>query len=250
MATIRQHVDSLTANIEAIENQRPQLRRALSKNEETYRWLRYDSGKEIEAATVTSLDDQFRQMMTGDSEPGGSVQPSLTQDDMLRYPHTLILLSSGVVAVGKLLGGSLTSYLPSVQLIREDYDSAAQRVEHSVGYLQQHGPSHLRPEILSLVQEVLVMGGKEGGFWRDLDTRLELVGTEQRLITANGRILDELLHEVDLLVDEVNRRSDARTASAAQAGTTWRVVFLMIGIVGVLGTLAAAGYFGTGGSRT
>ena len=147
------------------------------------------------------------------------------------------------------MGGSLTSFPESVQLIREDYDAEAQRMEYSVAYLSEHGGSNLQPDAIPLVEELLAFGGEDGNFWRDLDVRLAMVDAEREQIAANGELLEDLLHGVDLLVADVNRRSAADAASATQAINTWRIIILAIGVTGGLATLVAAGYFGARGNR-
>ena len=249
---IRQHADSLAANIQQVENRRPELRSLLSENRNNYRSLRYDTNKKLEAALVTSLDDQFHHMMNGHNQPAATAQPqggSLSRNDVLRYHHIFNLLDSGHIGVGKLLGGSLTSFPESVQLIREDYDAEAQRMEYSVAYLSEHGGSNLQPDAIPLVEELLAFGGEDGNFWRDLDVRLAMVDAEREQIAANGERLEDLLHGVDLLVADVNRRSAADAASATQAINTWRIIILAIGVTGGLATLVAAGYFGARGNR-
>ncbi len=251
-AAIRQHADSLAANIQLIESRRPELRRLLSENRNNYRSLRYDTNKKLDAALVTSLDDQFHHIMNGHDRPATTAQESvgsLSPDDVLRYHHIFNLLDSGHVGVGKLLGGSLTSFPESVQLIREDYDAEAQRMEYSVAYLSEHSAANLRPDVIPLVEELLALGGEDGNFWRDLDVRLEMVDAEREQIAANGEILEALLHGVDLLVDDVNQRSAANAGLAAQTISTWRVMILAVGAAGVLATLVTAGYFVARGNR-
>jgi hypothetical protein len=252
VAGIRQHTDALVASVEEVERRRPELRQRLSENRSNYRSLRYGIGKEIDIALVTSLDDQFDHMMSAYGRSGTTGPASagtLSREDVLSYHHIFNLMGSAGHGVGKLLGGSLTSFPESVQLIREDYDAMAQRMEHSVAFLSEHGASSLQPDAIPLVEELLAYGVEDGVFWRDLDVRLTLVEAEQRQLADNGRILKDLLHGVDLLVDEVGLRSAVVADSAAQTVNTWRVVILVVGALAVLATLVSAGYFGTRGHR-
>ena len=250
--TIRQHIDSLAYNIELIEAARPELLSLMSESLANYRKIRFELKKKLDAALVTSLDDQFHYLVAGyngTAPLSGSAADRLSLDDIWQYHHIFNLVESQRLGMGVLLGASVSLFPQNAQLIREDYHGAAQRMATSVKYLDNNTPATLQPDAIPLAREVLDLGGEEGSVWQTLDVKLDMIVEERRLIAANDVLLEELLHEVDLLVDDVNRRSSANTASATQALSMWRVLILAIGVTGVLGTLAAAAYFGTRASR-
>jgi hypothetical protein len=87
-------------------------------------------------------------------------------------------------------------------------------------------------------------GEGEGNVFQAMDARLNLVSSENELIAANKAILDELLREVDALVEDV-RQGDS--GSGQTADTPERGILLALGVIGVLGTLLIAGYYGSRG---
>ena len=66
---------------------------------------------------------------------------------------------------------------------------------------------------------------------------------ERELIAESRQIHAGLQAELDGLVDDVQRRSAAAKDDSSQVASTGRIVVLIIGIVGAVGALLAAGYF-------
>ena len=252
VARIRRHAETLVSNIELIESGRPDLLRLHIESQADHRRINYDINKPLAAALQTSLDDQLDRIVKGDGDPGDPSQwtsNTFTADEALRYHHLFNLVEAEQTAVNKMKATTLIYVSHIVAMIREDYDAAAQRIETSIEYLTQHGPKTLDPQVIPLSREMLRMGGGEENVWDKLDIRLEKIATERALIAGNQRVLDELLQELDALVMDVSQRADAVSSTPPPAVSTPRIILLVIGIVGVVGTLLAAGYFGSRGRR-
>ena len=247
-ASIRNRFDVLAANLAEIEQERPEILRQLRESQANHRRLNYEINKPLEAALVTSLDEQLDRMIKGEGDPGDPSQwasNTLGAGDALRYHHLFNLVEAERTAVNKLKGGSLTVNPHIVAMIREDYDSAAQRMETSIAWLGRHGPATMEPQVIPLAAEVLQLGGGEQNLWDQLHARLAKSSQEQALIAANERVLDELHGELDALVADVSARVDTAATAPTRTVTTERIVLLVVAAVGIVGTLVAVGYSGS-----
>ena len=130
----------------------------------------------------------------------------------------------------------------TAMVIREAYDSTAQRINNSVGYLAENGVPRIDPQLIPLVRQMISAGGGEGNVFQAMDAHLNLVSSENELIAANKAILDELLREADALVEDVRQGT---SISGQAAGTLERGVLLALGGIGMLGTLPIGGYCGS-----
>ena len=77
-----------------------------------------------------------------------------------------------------------------------------------------------------------------------MDAQLNLVTMESDLSAANKATLEELLREVDALVEDVR---EGTSDSGQAAGSPERGILLALGVIGVLGTLLIAGFYGSRG---
>ena len=197
VALIRQHVGALTANIELIEAGRPDYLRLQQEGQATFRYLYYEVSKPLDAALVTSIDDQLYRMVMG------SVNP--TADDTLVYHHLFNLMESSRMLVSKMRAASNTSNPRVTPLLHEDHDSAHQRVSSSLEYLSRHGTGTLAPEVMDLSAEILELGRGEDNIWDKMYDRQAKEVEEGELMDINQQLLDDLLRELDALVVEVSQ---------------------------------------------
>ena len=205
-ARIQQHIATLSSNIERIQAGRPELMSLHRDSQADHRRLNYEISKPLDAALVTSLDDQLDRMVRGE---GTSVVPSewhhktLTAGEALLYHHLFNLVEAERMLLNKMKAASITASPQIMGMINEDYDSASQRMETSLNYLARHSPATLDPSVIPLSRELLDLGGGERNLWDKMYSRLGKAATERGLIAANQRVLDELLQELDLLVADV-----------------------------------------------
>ena len=246
---IRQQVNLLTANVSQIEDERPALLEAILAGERSWQQLLFSTNQKLLPAISSSLDNQFYYMMTGrsdfrDSEPAAS--DTLSEDEYLRYWHLATLLEWTFSAHRSLLAANLSSQDDPTRLANneESFDTAAQRMEHSIAYLAENGGPDLDPELIPLASRLLGAGAGEDSALDAMRLRASMVARERELIDANRQILAGLQWEVDGLVEEVKQSSAGAEDTYGQAVSNGRIIILVIAIVGVVGTLLAAGYFG------
>ena len=197
VALIRQHVGALAANIELIEAGRPDYLRLQQEAQANFRYLNYEISKPLDAALVTSIDDQLYRMVMG------SVNP--TADDTLVYHHLFNLMESSRMLVSKMRAATSSTNPRITALLHEDHDAAHQRVSSSLEYLSRHGAGTLAPEVMDLSAEILELGRGEDNIWDKMYDRQAKDVREGELMAANQEILDELLRELDALVAEVSQ---------------------------------------------
>ena len=204
--SMRKHVAHLASNIERIQVGRPALLSLHQESRVDHRRLNYEISKPLDAALVTSLDDQLDRMVRGDGDsgdPAGWHHNTLTAGEAILYHHLFNLVEAERMLLNKMKAASITASPQIMGMINEDYDSAAQRMESSLDYLTTHSPATLDSSVIPLSRELLDLGGGERNLWDKMYSRLGKSAAEQALIAANKNVLDEFLQELDLLVAEM-----------------------------------------------
>ena len=246
---IGQQVDLLTANVSRIEDERPALLEAVLAGERSWQQLLFSTNRKLLPAISSSLDNQFYYVMTGRSDFRGAepaASSTLSEEEYLRYWHLATLMEWTFSAHRSLLAANLSSQDDPTRLANneESFDTAAQRMEHSIAYLAKKGGPDLHPEVIPLANRLLAAGAGENSALDDMRLRASMVARERQLIQANRQILAGLQGEVDGLVEEVKQSSAAAAGRYGQAVSNGRIIILVIAIVGIVGTLLVAGYSG------
>ena len=243
---IGRQVDLLTANVSRIEDERPALLEAILAGERSWNQLLFSTNQKLLPAISTSLDNQFHYMMTGrsefrDAEPAAS--GTLSEDEYLRYWHLATLFEWTFSAHRSLLAANLSSQDDPTRLANneESFDTAAQRLNHSIAYLAENGGPDLIPEVIPLTNRLLGAGAGENSALEAMRLRASSVAQERQQIAANRQILARLQGELDGLVAEVEQSSGAAEEWHGQAVSNGRIIILVMAIVG---TLLTAGYIG------
>ena len=245
---IGQQVDLLTDSVSRIEEERPALLEAILAGERSWQQLLFSTNQKLLPAISSSLDNQFYYVMTGRSEfrdAESGVTGTLSEDEYLRYWHLATLLEWTFSAHRSLLAANLSSQDDPTRLANneESFDTAAQRMGHSISYLAENGGPDLNPEVIPLANRLLAAGAGEDSALDAMRLRASMAARERELIEANRQILAGLQREVDGLVAEMKQSSAAAADRHAQAVSNGRIIILAIAIVGVVGTLVFAGYF-------
>ncbi len=246
---IRQQIELLTANVSRIEDERPALLEAVLAGESSWQQLLFSTNQKLLPAISSSLDNQYYYMMTGRSEfrdGEASGAGTLSDEEYLRYWHLATLLEWTFSAHRSLLAANLSSQDDPTRLANneESFDTAAQRMEHSIAYLARNGGPDLHPEVIPLANRLLGAGAGEDSALNAMRVRASMAAQERELIQANRQILAGLQWEVDGLAAEVRQSSVVAADEYGGAVSGGRVIVLVIGIVGIVGTVLAAGYFG------
>ena len=251
---IRQQVALLTANVSRIEDERSALLEAILAGERSWQQLLFSTNQKLLPAISSSLDNQFYYLMTGKSDfrdAGPVASGTLSEEEYLRYWHMATLFEWTFSAHRGLLAANLSSQDDPTRLANneESFDTAAQRMKHSIAYLAEKGGPDLDPEVIPLANRLLGAGAGENSALDAMRLRASMVARERQLIGANRQILAGLQGEVDGLVAEVSQGSAAGSDRYGQAVSNGRTIILVIAVVGIVGTLLVSGYSGFKSSR-
>ena len=246
---IRQQVALLTANVSRIEDERPALLAAILAGERSWQQLLFSTNWKLLPVISSSLDNQFYYVMTGKSDfrdAAPAASGTLSEEEYLRYWHLATLMEWTFSAHRSLLAANLSSQDDPTRLANneESFDTAAQRMEHSIAYLAENGGPDLDPEVIPLANRLLAAGAGENSALDAMRLRASMVARERQLIAANRQVLAGLQGEVDGLVAAVQQSSAAAAGRYGQAASNGRIIILVIAIVGIVGTLLVAGYSG------
>ena len=242
---IGQQVTLLMANASRIEDERPALLEAILVGERDWQELSLSTNYELFPAIGKSLDNQFYYLVTGrsdfrDGDPSNS--DHLSEEEYLRYWHMATLMESLSRGYWTLDFANRLTIPALATRVEETFDTAAQRMERSIAYLADNGGPDLDPEVIPLANRLLDAGSGADSALDAMKLRTAMVAQERKLIGANPQILAGLQGEVDGLVAEVKQNVAAASAGYEQAATNGRIIILVIGVVGIVGTLLVAGY--------
>lgn len=243
---IGRQINQLTANVSRIENGRPALLEGILTGARNWQQLSLSTNYELLPAIGSSLDNQFYSMMKGRSDfrdGDSSGTDRLSEEEFLRYWHMATLMESVSRGYWTLdFANRLT--IPGVtDRVEETFDTAAQRIERSIGYLAENGGPDLVPEVIPLATRLLYAGPGEDSALDAMKLRTSMVAREGKLIGASRRILASLQGEVDSLVAEVGQSAEAASARHGEAASDGRIIILMIAIAGIVGALLVGGYY-------
>ena len=170
------------------------------------------------------------------------VSSGLSNEEFLRYWHLATLMESVSRGYWTLDFANRLTVPALAARVEETFDTAAQRMERSIGYLAEKGGPDLNPEVIPLASRLLDAGAGENSALDAMKLRTSMGARERRRIGANRQILAGLQGEVDGLVAEVKQSSAAAAGRYGQAASNGRIIILVIAAVGIAGTLVAAGY--------
>ena len=244
---IGRQIALLTANVSRIGEERSALLEAILAGEHSWQQLLFSTNQKLLPAISSSLDNQFFYMMTGrsDSRSGQSAaSAALSEDEFLRYWHMATLLEWTFSAHRSLLAANLSSQDDPTRLANneESFDTAAQRLEHSIAFLAQKGGPDLHPDVIPLANRLLAAGAGENSTLDAMRLRASMVARERQLMQANRQYLAGLHGEVEGLVAEVKQSSAAAADRYGRAASDGRIIIVVIAMVGVVGTLLVIGY--------
>ena len=210
VSRISEHADSLIANVDDIEQGRPDLLSAMLTGAQKRQKLGMTTPRELLPAIEDSLDDQFYYMVTGRSDSRDGITANteadtraLTLVEFMRYYHLANLLGSAGSSQYSLLIAARLADPTLVTRLEESFDSSAHKMSRSIEYLAENGGPELNPKVIPLSQELIDAGSAQENYFDALKTRLEMAENERELIAANGRILESLQEEIDALVHDV-----------------------------------------------
>ena len=246
-ARIGAHLDSLVSAIDQIEGGRADILRALLRGEQDRQGLTVTNTRSLFPALRRSVDNQIFFMLTGESEfrqSRASARESLSEEELLRFWHLMDLSNAASVGHTTLAVASALQNPTFLGRTQEALTSLGQRMDRSLEYLSENGGPDLDPDVLPLASQLREASVGQDNQLDALRVRLELTAAERELIAASEEAHAALLSELDALAGDVHDPASAQPDDSAGTAQSGRIALLVIGAAGVVGMLAAAGYFG------
>ena len=240
---VRDHADSLVANIRSISNEEFELF-GLANRSESLRDDLDDLRVDLDAALAPAIDDQLFYTVTGYRDRGRPPDPlseHFSEDEIINYRHLADLLANGNAAIQILSSVlSIEETAASVEPLRERFESAVGRIEGNLSAIEE---SPVKEEMVSLFDRLLELGaGNRNGF--DLKAQeLTIRAQQQVLLAQNGDIARDLVDEVDILVTAANESVQEANRASTRAIFTGRTLLLAISALSIAGALLIAWLF-------
>ena len=241
-ARIRESVDMLIVNINAIRDDMTELYELNKRRDDLRRHLE-QLRENMDEIMVPVVDDQLFYTMTGYESldaPPASREEHFSEDQLARYRNLAGLHADATTANQLLESAFSISSAPLLEPLRERFESAKGSIERNITALEG---SPLQDEITPLATQLLDLGtGNDNGFDL-LEDRLQLIQNQQDLLELNSGIAIELVSDVNSLVDTASENADEAAQASTQAIFAGRTLLLAIVVVGVVGAVLISWLF-------
>ena len=239
---IRTHADTLTFNIEAIEDEMSNYF-VLVESRELLREELVILRSNLENELIPAIDDQLFYTITGYrvlGEPPDATEIHFTETEFSNYRYLSELLSDTNIAT-ELLANAFTISDPSLlEPLRERFEAVANRIQRNLAPLEN---TSYHAELQPIFSRLFEIGeGRMSGF-NVLEQELRLLQRQNSLTALNRDIAIDLVQEVDGLVAASQESSQIATGASSQAILTGRSLLLTISAISVGGALLIAWLF-------
>ncbi len=239
---IRTHADTLTFNIEAIEDEMSNYFQ-LVESRELLREELVTLRSNLENELIPAIDDQLFYTITGYrvlGEPPDPTEMHFTETEFSNYRYLSELLSDTNIAT-ELLSNAFTISDPSLlEPLRERFEAVASRIQRNLAPLEN---TSYHAELQPIFSRLFEIGeGSMSGF-NVLEQELRLLQRQNSLTALNRDIAIDLVQEVDGLVAASQESSQIATGASSQAILTGRSLLLAISAISVGGALLIAWLF-------
>ena len=226
-AAIREHAQTLTANIEAIRDQRYRLFQLDSRRETLQRELGNLRSRTLNII-VPAIDDQLFYTVTGYQKLNESPAPPaehFSEAEFNRYRFLYELQGDANIAT-ELLANAFTLTEPAaIEPLRERFEAAAGRIDRNLAELEG-SPVHRRIEPVFTRISGLGLGDQNG--FDVLEQQLRLIQGQRTLLEHNRSVAVALVAEVDGLVVDSQSSAQSAALASAQSILTGRTLLLVI----------------------
>ncbi len=239
---MRSYVDELTSNNYEIQTgmvesfvRDVQLEQLRTDIDEVDRQLR--------SALAPAADDQWFYMMTGyrdPDEPPVATVGRLNERELSQYRHLSSLVADTDYARRILESGFGVSDPSTLEPLRENFESAINRMNHSLGVVRG---LELGDDIEPLIIRLTELGLGEQGALELLDRHFRLLERRIDLLAQNRSIAIELLKEVDGFVGLANASVEDAAVASDQAVFAGKIVLAAISVVSIGGAALIAWLF-------
>jgi len=239
---MRSYVDELTSNNYEIQTGMVEsfLRDVLLEQ------LRADIDevdRQLRSILAPAADDQWFYMMTGYRDPDDppvAMVGRLTERELSQYRHLSDLVADADYARRLLESGFGVSDPSTLEPLRENFESAINRMNHSRGTIRE---LELGEDIEPLIDRMSELGLGEQGALALLDRHFRVLERRDELLAQNRSIAVELLKEVDGFVGLANASVEDAAVASDQAVFAGKIVLAALSVVSVGGAALIAWLF-------
>ena len=235
-ASIREHAQTLTANIESIRDQRYQLFQLDSRRETLQRELGNLRSRLVNII-VPAIDDQLFYTVTGYqrlNQPPASPDEHFSEAQFNRYRLLYELQGDANIATELLANAFTVSEPAAIEPLRERFEAAAGRIERNLAELEGT-PVHSRIDPVFTRISRLGLGDRNG--FDILEQQLRIVEDQRILLDFNRNEAIALVTEVDGLVVDSQASAQSAALASAESILTGRTLLLIITVVSVGGAI-------------
>lgn len=227
---LQAHADALSANVAAIASGQDEWQVIGPRADDLHLEI-IGLRQQLNDLIAPVGDDLFHSLMAG----GGASVSILSAEHLNLYRHLASLGADIDQTVRILVPASKLSVPSMAGMIEAQFILRAQRVRHSLEYLDRTAASALDPAVRSLVDRVLELGRGEGNVYEVQARRNDLVDRERRLLAETGLLRGALLGELAALVEDERQAAADAAAGAARWTLIGRIVLLVIAVAAVVG---------------
>ena len=237
--SIRDHAQTLSANISSIRDQRETLFQLDARREALQRELA-DVRNRLEDTVIPAIDDQLFYTVTGYRELGQPPAPSaehFSEAEFNRYRFLYELQGDANIATELLANAFTISEPAAIEPLRERFESAESRISRNLTELEG---SPIHAEILPLFNRLSRMGAGEQNGFDVLQEQLLLIQGQRTMLEFNRNEAIALVSEVDGLVVSSQAAAQSAAAASNQSISTGRVLLLTITAISIIGAILIA----------
>ena len=243
---IRENADTLIANISAVESDKAELFELAEDNDRLRLVVLPELRRSLDNVLVEAIDDQLFYTVTGyrsRSQPADPPEQHFSQEEVDRYRYLSALQSDANIAAQLLASAFALSDAAAVEPLKEQFESAAERMQRNLAAVAAGAGSGAYLELQSVFRRLFELGtGPDSEFTR-LERELRLVERQSGLLDRNRDLTVELLAEVNGLVAGAQASTQEATEASGQAIFTGRAILLGLSVFSIIGAALIAWLF-------
>ena len=236
VARIRDHADTLIANIGSLESETAGVF-ALTALRESLQVELADIRFQLGTALAPALDNQLFYVLTGYAniaDPPADRAEHFSEAEILHY-RRLSELEGDVNIATELLANAFTLSDPSlIEPLRERFEATINRINRNLPPLEG---TAFHYESAPVFERLVELGSGEDSVFDLFASELTIALRQDQLLSRNRDVSVELVGEVNGLISEAQASVQEATRGSSQAMRTGLILLLAISVVSVASTV-------------
>ena len=239
---IRAHSDTLVINIDVLKRQMSDLF-ALTDRKAGLQTELSDLRTQMDIVVAPAVDDQLFYTITGFRDlgsPGDPPEEHFSESAFDNYYRLAELQANFNIATQLLASAFSLSDAPSIEPLRERFESVTGRIERGLAVLPG---STDRSQLARLLKQLVDLGIGQDSAFDLLEQEIMLNSQNQEILARNRGVALGLFQEVDSLVSGANDRVQDASLASTEAIRTGRTLLLVISALSLVGAVLIAWLF-------